>query len=101
MTNWHPFQYRDFWDQPRILYTSDGQQSYLLDCPFDDQLDGYGNRYNVYLMPSLAPADLSGSWAGLEQKAIHLLGAIEIPASAFDPTRRAQLDLSILSQLAT
>jgi hypothetical protein len=47
MTKWHSFQHRDFWDQPRILYTSDGEQYFLFDCPFDEQLDAYAETYRV------------------------------------------------------
>ena len=99
MSKWHSFQYREFWDQPRILYASDGEQSFLFDCPFDEQLDGYSESYNVYLMPQLDSSDLSGSWAGLEKRALRLLGTINVPASAFDPSRRTQIDLGILSRL--
>ena len=99
MSKWHSFHYREFWDRPRMLYTSDGEQSLLFDCPFDEQLDDYAESYNVYLMPQFNPSDLSGSWVGLEQRALRLLGTVDVPLSAFDPSRRAQIDLSILSQL--
>jgi hypothetical protein len=99
MSKWFAFQYREFWDQPRILYTSDEEQSFLFDCPFDERLGGYAESYNVYLMPWVDPSELSGSWAGLEQKALRLLGTVRLPLSALDPSRRAQIDLDILSQL--
>lgn len=99
MSKWYAFEYREFWDQPRILYTSDGERSFLFDCPFDEQLDGYAESYNVYLMPQMDPSELSGSWIGLEQKALRLLGTVALPLSAFDPSRRAEIDLGVLDQV--
>ena len=95
------FIYREFWDQPRSIFTTAGDRSFLFDCPFDEQLDTYAGRYNVYLMPNLSPADLSGSWLGLEKRALRLLGTLNIPLSAFDSSRRAQIDLDILEELVS
>lgn len=99
MSKWVAFEYRDFWDQPRILYASDGERAFLFDCPFDERLDAYPETYNVYLMPHLDPSELSGSWVGLEQRALRLLGAVRLSPAVLDPSRRAQIDLDVLSQL--
>ena len=99
MSQWCSFVYRGFWDQPRILYTSNGEQFFLFNCLFDDDKDDYPESYSVYLMPSLSPTDLSESWEGIERKALLFLGKVGIPLSALDPTRRQQIDLDILNQV--
>lgn len=99
MANWHPFQYRDFWDQPRAIYTSDGKRSFFLDCAFDDELDEYSDLYKVYLMPGLGEHDLAGSWEGMEHKALALLGTVALPRSALDQTLRKEIDHDIFDHL--
>jgi hypothetical protein len=99
MSKWHAFQYRDFWDKPRILYVCDGERCFLLSSPFDEALDQYAENYTVYLMPRLGPEALSGSWEHLEKHALRLLGTIALPLSALDDTRRTQIDLCILDPL--
>jgi hypothetical protein len=99
MSDWRDFKYSGFWDQPRTFYTLDGEQSFLFDCQFDEQLDDYPESYNVYLIPRPDPSNLPALWIELEQKKLRLLGTVKIPFSAFDPSRRKQVDLDILKQL--
>ena len=101
MPIWRSFQYREFWDQPRIIYIpSQGEDpAYLLACHFDDSADAYPEHYQVYLMPQLPESDLSGSWDSIEKLAIDVLGKVRISRSAFDPSLRTQIDMDILKPL--
>jgi hypothetical protein len=63
-----PFKYAGFWDFPRCIKLRYRDQYFLLDGPFDEDLDEYPDIYSVYLvsesigtMPwhDLFPLDLS------------------------------------------
>jgi hypothetical protein len=99
MPAWNPIIYREFWDQPRMLFTTIEDQTYLINCPFDEVIDEFSSLYDVYLMPKLDPSDLVGSWIGMETKAVRLLGKVLLPQSAFDSTRRAMIDLDFINHL--
>jgi hypothetical protein len=85
-------QYRDFWDYPRIFLVSFEESSFLFDCKFDQEIEDFGNEYDVYLMPPLDDKDLSGSWDRLIEKSIRLLGKIPVNEVRFDETRRNFID---------
>ena len=100
MTRWAAINYREFWDQPRIFFLTDGGRTYLFDCPFDDDQEDYPDEYRVYLLPSLTADELAGSWAGLFRRATAELGRVPASAVRFDPTKRQFVDASILDTLA-
>jgi hypothetical protein len=100
MTDWVPVRdYRDFWDVPRIFFVERDGHLYLFDCPFDEETEDFPETYRVSLMPPLTDADLSGSWVGLSQRAIHLLGVVPIAAVTFDPTRRKEIRAEVFDLL--
>ena len=96
---WATIQYRDFYDIPRIFITNYHGQLYLFDGPFDDELDDYPDRYQVYQLPALTEAELAGSWEHLPERATHLLGTVSVSEVQFDPTKRACINTTILSKL--
>jgi len=96
MARWVPFVYREFYDIPRAIVAGDGQHTYFFDCPFDEVLDDYAPEYDVYIMPQLSQADLSGSWEALTQRAIRKLGRIPVSDLRFDATQRREIDLGVL-----
>lgn len=95
MSQWCDFQYRDFWNQPRLVYIPVKEaQALLLDGTFDDALDEYPSQYQVLLIqPLLTGAELSGSWESFVHRATLRLGALAIP-----PCRK-QFDLDVLAPL--
>ena len=99
MSNWHDIKYYGFWDQPRTFYTLGGEQSFLFDCQFDEILDDYPTTYNVYQIHHADTSDLPALWSNMSNNTLHFLGTIKLPFSAFDQTRRKQIDLDILSHL--
>jgi hypothetical protein len=70
---WTAICYRDFYDVPRLFLTAYHGEQYLFDCPFDEELNDYPDRYRVYQMPALAEAELQGSWEHLPERASRFL----------------------------
>jgi hypothetical protein len=97
--NWATIRYRDFYDVPRIFITAlDGKQ-YLFDCPFDDELDDYSDRYRVYQLPANLEDELEGSWERLPERAVRLLGVVPVAEVQFDPTKRQRIDTAVIEAL--
>jgi hypothetical protein len=99
MSGWSDIDYRDFWDQPRIFFVHHEGHLILFDCAFDNEREDYRGFYSVYLMPELSADDFSGSWAGLGLRAARKLGEIPLTRVQFDPTKRRQIDVSVLDSL--
>ena len=87
MTDWYNIEYREFHDVPRIVIASKGSDTFLFDCPFDEEIDEYPDYYRVYLMPPLGDEDTSGSWEGLELRALKELEHIPIHELPFEIKR--------------
>src|SRR5260370_2210208 len=101
MTSWAPIRYMGFWDVPLILLTRYNGRTILFECSFDEQLDDYAESYRVYSMPDLTDEDLPKDWTTLQQKATAYLGEIPVARVRFDPTRRREVELSVLEELLT
>jgi hypothetical protein len=99
MSTWADIDYRDFWDVPRIFFVRHQGRLFLFDCPFNDDIEDYGETYTVYVMPELSEAEWGGSWAHLSQKATQRLGEIPIDQVQFDPSKRRQIDTAVLNAL--
>jgi hypothetical protein len=96
---WIPIRYRDFYDIPRAFVVERAGALYLFDCLFDEHLDEYPDRYNVYrLDPELAPSLDTGSWQSLASKG-KSVGEIPTERVQFDATRRAAVDDSVFDLL--
>ena len=98
-SRWVPIRYREVWDVPRIFVVSYGSSFLLFDCPFDEAVEDYPNRYHVYLMPPLTEEDLAGSWGHLAGRAIEHLADVPIAHVQFDPTKRQSIDAGLLDEL--
>ena len=101
MTAWAPIRYMGFWDVPRIFLTRYKGQTFLFDCPFDEQLEDDSDSYRVYRMPDLAEEDLPKDWTTLHQRATSFLGEIPVVRVRFDDSRRREVELSVLDELLT
>ena len=64
--------------------------AFLLDCPFDHELDDYPDAYRVYEIPDRIAADLLRDWSGLPGLATYV-GDIAVEQITFDATRRRTL----------
>ncbi|HJZ70050.1 MAG TPA: hypothetical protein VKF81_18130 [Blastocatellia bacterium] len=97
--SWAKIRYRDFYDIPRIFITTHNGKVYLFDCPFDDELDDYSDRYRIYQLPGIAEDELEGSWERLPERAVSMVGEIPVSEVEFDKTRRNSIDTRILEKL--
>jgi hypothetical protein len=97
--DWATIRYRDFFDIPRIFITAHDGKQYLFDCPFDDELDDYSDRYRVYQLPASLEAELEGSWERLAERAVSLLGAVPVADVQFDPTKRQRINTAVIEAL--
>jgi hypothetical protein len=94
-----PFQYIDFYDFPRTIAIKHKGTFFLLQSAFDENHDDYEKTYTIYALPDSVETHLAQrSWKFLEELPAHHLGQIPIESVRFDPTRRKQLDASILHQ---
>ena len=99
MARWVAFNYREFYDLPRAIVVHDGSRIIFFDCPFNESLDDYPPKYEVYLMPNLPKKVWASSWEHLAQQAIHRLGSVPVASVRFDSTWRYKIDLDILQEL--
>lgn len=97
--SWSAIRYRDFYDVPRIFITTHNGEQYLFDCPFDEELDDYSDRYTVYQLPSLSEDELQGSWVHLAERAASIVGTVPVVQVQFDTTKRNSIDTAVLEEL--
>jgi hypothetical protein len=97
--NMNPFQYGEFYDVPRTIAIRYQANLFLLQSAFDEGADEYPDNYDVYRLPESVTRDLSqNSWKFIEDLKLLPIGRIPIEKVQFDPTRRKELDASILDQ---
>jgi hypothetical protein len=94
-----PFNYRDFYDVPRMMLLRYRQRVILLDCPFDEAIDDYRSIYAVYMMADDADLNPTGSWRPLPTMAQKYLGAVPVQSVQFDPSRRKFITADFLDPL--
>jgi len=97
MVEMTPFTYGGFCDVPRCLTLRYRGSRLLLQSAFDEDLDEYPAEYSVYVVPE--SADDSGTVCSpefLSKTPMACIGQIAIDQVVFDPTKRKELDASIL-----
>src|SRR5262245_38860413 len=99
MHDWSPIQYMGFYDVPLIFLTRYQGETYLFDCPFDEELEDDSEFYKVYVVPSFADEDLPKDWTTLHTRATRYLGEVPVTSVRFDPTKRQSVDASIIKEL--
>jgi hypothetical protein len=99
LMSWAKIRYRDFYDVPRIFIITHNGKLYLFDCPFDDELDDYADRYQVYQLAAISEDELQGSWERLPERAVSALGEIAVSDVQFDKTTRNSIDTAVLEEL--
>ena len=97
--DWATIRYRDFYDIPRIFIAAHDETQYLFDCPFDDDLDDYSDRYRVYQLPAILEDELEGSWERLPERAESLFGSVPVGDVQFDPTKRQRINTTVIKTL--
>src|SRR5688572_17170876 len=82
MKRWTSIKYRDFYDIPRMFLAETPEHLFLFDCPFNEGQDEYEIVFKIFLMPTIPPQELAGSWNDLPSRATRLLG--EVPTSEIE-----------------
>jgi hypothetical protein len=97
--DWATIRYRDFYDVPRIFIAAHDGTAYLFDCPFDDDLDDYSDRYRGYQLPAILEDEIEGSWERLPARAERVLGAVPVAEVQFDPAKRERINTTVIEAL--
>ena len=90
-----------YWDVPRVVIVRFGGQLYVLDCPFDHDLDDYLPSYTVRAVPDDAFTGFV-TWQldmGQLLDAGTVVGEVGVGDVVFDETRRASVDDGIFHAL--
>ncbi|HLJ88965.1 MAG TPA: hypothetical protein VKZ53_19250 [Candidatus Angelobacter sp.] len=94
-----PFLYLEFYDVPRCIALPYRERLFLLQSAFDELLDDYPTSYSVYILPESVEGSVrKGSWELLGDTKVTCIGHIQIKDVVFDPTKRKELDASILDR---
>jgi hypothetical protein len=90
------FEYRDFWDIPRLIVCTVEGTEILLDSEFDDLLEEYAPHYKVYALPPELDSDSTESWADLPPSQAAYLGSVPVSEIEFDPSKRKEIEVGPL-----
>ena len=100
MVEMMPFQYVEFYDVPRCITLRYREKLLLLQSAFDENLDDYPTSYSVYVLPeSVQDALQKSSWKFLDDTPMTCIGRVQVAQVAFDPSKRKELDASLLDGL--
>lgn len=91
--------YSGFYDVPLAFVVWHQGNQYLFVRDFDDDLDDYPEEYKVFVLPALSNDEIEKSWQNLEERATRYLGDIPVMKVSFDPTKRKEIDTSVIEQL--
>jgi hypothetical protein len=89
---WIPFDYRDFWQVPRLIVCTLSGVEYMLDSEYDEKTNAYAPIYKVYRLPEIPdPRQLAAEHPPAEEEPF-FLGEIPVSGLSFDPTLRSKMD---------
>ncbi len=90
---WLPFEYRDFYDVPRLILVERAGKAILFDSPFDEDADEYSDVFRIYRLSLAAARDLRDktSWQGGSALG-EFIGTIPVSEVEFDPSKRESLN---------
>ena len=88
-----PITYGEFYDFPRMVRFSLGEEWFFLRSEFDDERDEYDDSYKVYRLPFRSEEEIKSHpnyW--MELSDAECLGRIPIAEVGFDESRRQSID---------
>jgi hypothetical protein len=95
-----PFSYGFFYDVPRCIRLRYRGRGYLLLSAFDEVVDEYPDEYSVYELPGMTDDSQPACTPEfLSKTPMDCVGQIPIDCVVFDPTKRKELDASVLDDL--
>ena len=96
---WLAVRYRDFYDVPRLVAVEYRGRVYLLNSPFDEEIDEYADHYTIHRLHDRAVAQLDApSWEGVAS-AGEVVGRVPVNEVEFDETKRQWLNGSVFARL--
>jgi hypothetical protein len=100
MAEMTPFEWGWFYDVPRCVSLRYRGTRFLLQSAFDEKLDEYPSEYSVYKVPE-SPDDSHAicSPEFLSNTPMVCIGKIPVDEVVFDPSKRKELDATILDTL--
>jgi hypothetical protein len=72
LSGWSCIGVGTYWDGPRDFLLYADSEAYLFDQPFDEELDDYASRYEVYRVPLELAESAERSWDELRAKGTRL-----------------------------
>lgn len=91
--------YSGFHDAPLAFTVRHSGVHFLFWREFDENLDEYEDAYRVFVLPNIPDREIKKSWTTLRSKVKSYLGKVAVRDVAFDPTKRRELQTSILDVL--
>jgi hypothetical protein len=92
-----PFEWGWFYDVPRCISLRYRGRRFLLQSAFDEDVDEYPTDYSVYIVPeSTDDSRPVCTPEFLSNTPMACIGQIPIEKVTFDPSKRQELDASIL-----
>jgi hypothetical protein len=88
MEQWVFVEYRDFYDVPRMILARCDLGTFLFYSRFEEVAGEYSDHYEVYSMAPLSSDDVSGSWIGIEARALKRLDKLSVSDFPFDVALR-------------
>ena len=93
------FEYRDFWEVPRLLVCTVNGIEILLDSEFDEATNEYASHYKVYAMPPELDPDAPEATEERLSAEAEYLGSIPVAAIEFDATKKMEMEAAPLLEL--
>jgi hypothetical protein len=94
------FEWGWFDDQPRCISFRYRGRLFVLQSRFDDDLEEYPDEYSVYVVPdSIDDSQPICTPEFLSKTPMACIGQIPVNQVTFDPSKRKELDASILDSL--
>jgi hypothetical protein len=89
---WIPFEYRDFWEAPRLIVCAIDGVEYMLDSEFDETANAYAPIYKGYRLPAIPDPHAPAALEPRAEEERVLIGILPIGQLRFDATLRRELD---------
>jgi hypothetical protein len=93
-------EYREFYDFPRMFVVRWKGQRYLFDGSFDDSIDDYPPRFDVYVVTLSFAEPLPHSWQSLTTASARRVGTISTADVKFDASGRRSIDSAAFDLLS-
>ena len=94
-------QYLGFHDIPRVVFVTYQDDLYMLDCPFDEGRDDYGERFRVLRLDRETYQRFNRREVRLDDVIAAALdvGSVAVDVVRFDETRRQTVDDALFADL--